>query len=272
MKHRTLSKTYSAFIGQLIETDKDCLTIQEAYRMSSSSKNAVKKMLSEMIRKGWLLRLKEGIYYRIPQERDPDNFIPNWHVTASCLARDREFYIAYYSALEIHSLITQPALREMVVVNRQIKPSLIKIQGVEFQFICHNDKHFFGFTRTKIDKYNRVVCSDLEKTIIDCLYKPEYANGIVEVAKAIYKVMDMINYDKLMSYMRRFDSHAVIKRFGFLVNLLEIDTPITDELLEMRSSAYTPLDPSMPKEGKMVSKWRILVNEDLETIIQAPHT
>ena len=83
---------------------------------------------------------------------------------------------------------------------------------------------------------------------------------------------DIINCDKLMSYMRRFDSHAVIKRFGFLVNLLEIDTPITDELLKMRRSAYTLLDPSMPKEGKMVSKWRILVNEDLDTIIQAPHT
>ena len=103
MKHRTLSKTYSAFIGQLIETDKDCLTIQEAYRMSSSSKNAVKKMLSEMIRKGWLLRLKEGIYYRIPQERDPDNFIPNWHVTASCLARDREFYIAYFLTTDLNT-------------------------------------------------------------------------------------------------------------------------------------------------------------------------
>ena len=272
MKHKTLSKTYSGFIGQLIEADMECFTIHKAYKMASSSKEAVKKMLSEMVKKGWLLRLKEGLYYRIPQERDPDNFIPNWHITASCLVGERKFYIAYYSALEIHSLITQPALRERVVVNQQIKPSLLKLQGVEFQFIYHNDKHFFGFTKTKIDKYHRVVCSDLEKTIIDCLYKPEYANGIVEVAKAIYKAKDTINYDKFMSYVRRFDSQAVIKRFGFLVNLLEIDLPITNELLEMRSNAYTPLDPSMPKEGKMVSKWRILVNEDIDTIIQAPHT
>ena len=35
-----------------------------------------------------------------------------------------------------------------------------------------------------IDGFNKVPCSDLEKTFIDCLYKPDYAGGITEIAKA----------------------------------------------------------------------------------------
>ena len=36
-----------------------------------------------------------------------------------------------------------------------------------------------------IDNFNKVLCSDLEKTFLDCLFKPDYAGGIVEVARAI---------------------------------------------------------------------------------------
>ena len=48
-----------------------------------------------------------------------------------------------------------------------------------------------------IDNFNKVKCSDLEKTFIDCLFMPNYAGGIVEVARAIYISKDKINFDKL---------------------------------------------------------------------------
>ncbi len=272
MKNRTLGKKASQFINQLIAADTNCFTIQEAYQMLSSSPLAARKMLSELVKGGWLLRLRDGLYYIIPFDRDPETFLPNWHITASCLAGDDEFYIGYYSAMEIHSLITQPALIEQVVVNMQVKPSMIEIQGVRFQFIYHNPKHFFGFKKQWIDKFNKVLCSDLEKTILDCLYKPQYAGGIVEVAKAIYKVQDELNYERFLNYCHQFGSQSVIKRFGFLIDLYEIKTPITDQLQEMKSTTWTLLDPSHEKQGRMLNKWRIQVNVDIETIKRAPDT
>lgn len=272
MQNRTLGKVASQFINQLIMADLDCFTIHQAYQMLPSSQIAARKMLSEMVKKGWLLRLREGLYYLIPLDRDPETFLPNWHITAACLVGDNEFYIGYYSAMEIHDLITQPALIERVVVNKQIKPSMIELQGVRFQFIYHNPKHFFGIKKQWIDKYKKVYCSDLEKTIIDCLYKPQYAGGIVEVAKAIYKVQDELNYERFLNYCHQFGSQSVIKRFGFLIDLYEIKTPITDQLQEMKSTTWTPLDPSHEKQGRMLNKWRIQVNVDIETIKQAPDT
>ena len=74
------------------------------------------------------MRLKEGIYYIIPYEEKSETFMPDWHLIAEYLVGDAEYYIGYYSALQIHNLITQPSLKEQIVVSKQIRPSSIKIK------------------------------------------------------------------------------------------------------------------------------------------------
>jgi len=49
--------------------------------------------------------------------------MPDWHLLSQYLVGDAEYYIGYFSALQIHSLTTQPHLKEQIVVNKQIKPS-----------------------------------------------------------------------------------------------------------------------------------------------------
>ena len=188
------------------------------------------------------------------------------------LVDNAEYYIAYYSALEIHELITQPALTEQIVVNKQIKPSRNKIKNIEFQFIYHNKKHFFGNKKMWINDYDKVLCSDLEKTIIDCLYKPNYAGGIVEISKAIYKAKKQIDYIRLFEYAKKFESQSVIKRLGFLLELFEIKTKIIEKMQSVKMSSYALLDPSLPKTGKRISKWNLQINCDLETVKNSIYT
>jgi predicted transcriptional regulator of viral defense system len=224
-------------------------------------------MLSNMTKRGLLMRVKEGLYYVIPFEQDAETFMPDWHLLAQYLVKDAEYYIGYFSALQIHSLTTQPNLKEQIIVNKQIKPSTLLVKNIPFQFIYHNEKHFFGSKKTWIDSYNRVQCSDLEKTVIDCLFKPDYAGGITEIAKAIYKVKDKLNYEKLLEYAQRFDSQAVIKRLGFLLELLEINNLCIDKLQKLRTNSFVALEPSYPKAGKSNFRWEIIQNIDTESIL-----
>lgn len=218
------------------------------------------------------MRLKDGVYYIIPYEQDSESFMPDWHLIAEHLVNDAKHYIGYYSALQIHDLITQPSLKEQIVVSQQIRPSEIKIKEVSFQFIYHNEKHFFGAKKIWIDSYNKVMCSDLEKTFIDCLFKPDYAGGIVEIAKAIDASKDKIKYDKLLEYAKKFDSQAVIKRLGFLLETLDIDTQIINELQEIKTASYVVLDTELPKTGKYISRWSIQQNLEMDTIKSAIYT
>lgn len=266
IKHKNITIQSGKLLAGLAEKGKNWFTLKDVYPiLTDMSKDSANRQLSRMVEAGLLLRIKEGVFYIIPFEQDSESFLPDWHLLAEPLVGDK-YYIGYYSALQIHNLITQPSLKEQIVVNKQIKPSSAELKGCKFQFIYHNNKHFFGSKKTWIDSYHRVLCSDLEKTFIDCLYKPEYAGGIIEIAKALYMAKDKINYNRLLEYALKFDVQAVIKRLGYLLELLSIETPIVDKLRETRTDSIALLDTEVPKEGKIMTKWSILQNVDIETI------
>ncbi len=273
MKHKNISTQSSELLSYFNKMDKACFNNSEALRVfPDTASTTVYQLLSDMTKRGLLMRIKDGIYYIIPYEQDAEQFMPEWHLLAGCLVTRCEYYIGYYSALQIHNLITQPSLKEQIVVSKQQRPSTILVKDVPFQFIYHNEKHFFGYKKIWIDHFHKVFCSDLEKTIIDCLFKPDYAGGIVEIARAIFTSRDKINYQKLLEYSRKFRSQAVIKRLGFLLEVLEIDTPIIKQLQKQKTLSYVLLDTELPKSGQLVSRWSIQQNLEIETIKSALYT
>ncbi len=273
IKNKNMSFQATNLLDKLIETKQLCFNIDKAYQLlSNSNTDAVKRLLSDMTKRGLLMRVKEGLYYVIPFEQASETFMPDWHLLSQYLVGDAEYYIGYFSALQIHSLTTQPHLKEQIVVNKQIKPSILLVKDIPFQFIYHNETHFFGNKKMWIDSFNKVQCSDLEKTFIDCLFKPQYAGGITEIAKAIYKSKDKIDYPKLLDYAKYFKSQAVIKRLGFLLELFEMQTNIISELQKLKTTSYIVLDTELPKTGKYNRRWSVIQNIEIETIKSAIYT
>jgi predicted transcriptional regulator of viral defense system len=267
MKHKNISYQSNNLLAFFLEKGKLCFTYPEAMEaLQGIASNAARQLLSDMVKRGLLMRIRNGLYYIIPFDQDPETFIPDWHLLAGPLTKGNDYYIGYYSALQLHQLITQPSLTEMIVTNHQLKPAVIKVRDVTFQFIYHNQTHFFGSTEVWVDSFAKVVCSDLEKTFVDCLFKPEYGGGIVEIGKALYQAKTAIDFEKLIEYCKRFDSQAVIKRLGFLLELLKIGEPIIEKLQDLKTDSYILLDTEMEKDGKSLSRWSIRQNIDTETI------
>lgn len=270
MKSKTIltqsSKLLSSFNGQ----DQYCFTTQEAsVVLQSENPKALSQLLTDMTKRGLLMKIKHGVYYIIPYDQNPESFMPDWHLLAKYLVVDGAYYIGYYSAMQIHSLITQPALKEQIVVDKQLKPSLIKIKNIPFQFIYHNKKHFFGNKKTWIDSFNKVECSDLEKTFIDALFKPEYAGGLTEIIKAIYKSKEKIDFKKIYNYAKEFDSIAVSKRLGYLLEVLQLETPLIEQFQKLKARSTFILDPSLPKSGAILSRWNLQVNLDKQSLLSS---
>lgn len=273
MINKYISKQSNKLLTFFNEEDKNCFDFELAKKaLPKSNDSALRELLSDMTRRGLLMRVKRGLYYVIPYEQNPESFMPDWHLLVEHLVQDANYYIGYYSALQIHNLITQPSLKEQIVVAKQIRPSTIKIKEIPFQFIFHNEKHFFGIKKIWIDNFHKVICSDLEKTIIDCLFKPDYAGGIIEIAHAIYLSRDKIRFSVLLEYTSRFNSQAVLKRLGFLLETLEIVTDIIDELQKLKTKSIVLLDTELPKSGKIITKWSIQQNIEIETIKDAIYT
>ena len=273
MKYKVITNKTATWLTYLGEKRMKFFTTEDAMQFfNGSQKQRVTEFLNDMVERELAIRIKRGLYALVPFDQRAGEYYPDLHATGAHLAGNSGYYIGYYSALQIHSLTTQPSDTERVVINKRIIPSIQEFHNNQFQFIYHKPHHFFGTTKRWVDDDNRIICSDLEKTIIDCLFQPQYAGGIVEIAKSIHQVSNKLNYKILLEYIKKFKSQAVIKRFGFLVELFELDVPIITQLQEIKTISYVALDPTHEKAGKMNSRWSVYINVDLETIKQAPFT
>lgn len=240
----------------------------------------VKKLLSDMAKRGLVMRIKDGLYHRIPYEQQPDQYFPNWHLTAEAMVQSKEYYIGFYSALDIHGLITQPSMVEQVVTWKRIKPKIQQVKNtwteqdrsVRFEFITLSEKRFFGYKRQWIDDFHKVNCSDLEKTFLDCLYKPDYAGGIMEITKALNKSRDKLQPAKFQDYLEKFNMQVVYKRLGFIIDEIGLFPELQDFISGKITPSYVSLDPSLDMIGQYSSKWGIVDNIDFKTILDSIKT
>ena len=270
MTNKNTSYRSSLLLNRLNESGKLFFSIEDAANLLDRvNSGSIRELLSAMTNRGLIMRIKDGLYHIIPYEKNSTEYFPNWHLTAEAIAGEKTYYLGFYTALDIHGLITQPSLIEQIVTTERLHFKNIIIKDIRFEIITYNKKHFFGFDNIWIDDFNKVFCSNLEKTIIDCLYKPHYANGITEILKAIYRSRDKINTEKLLQYLEKFDAQVVYKRLGLLLMQLNILLPLQKEIQSRLSTSYALLDPSIPKHGRYYSEWKIIDNVEVDQALKS---
>lgn len=248
--------------------DQDCFTFQDiVVEYPDTDRIYLSKVLSGMMGKGMLIKLSRNIYHIVPSSEDSSSYIPDWHLVAKYLMKGKDYYIGYYSAMQIHGLITQPSLKEFIVTKRQVIPSSRKIKDIEFQFVTQKASKFFGIKNTWINQHEKVMVSDLEKTIVDAVSKPHLSGGMIEIGKAVYETRGKVNLDKLKSYLTQNESQVAIKRYLYLCDLLNVKwTAHHESLVQKIGSSFSLLDTTGPDQGRKKSKFRLKINIDPESI------
>ena len=104
IENKNISTQSAQLLSYFNEQNKACFDISLAQKALPNSKDgAIRELLSDMTRRGLLMRLKEGIYHIIPYEANTETFMPDWHLIAEHIVNDAQHYIGYYSALQIHN-------------------------------------------------------------------------------------------------------------------------------------------------------------------------
>ncbi len=236
------------------------------------------RLLTNMVDKGMLKKITRDNYHIIPFNADVETYSPDAHQVAKYLMLNKEYYIGYASAMEIHGLTFQSEAREpeanesetddsnakeYVVTRKQMKPAIRSFGGITYQFIQHETTRFFGFSSIWINQHEEAMVSDLEKTIVDIATKPQLAGGIVEVGNAIFQTKARINHDKLFYYFARNMNKSAKKRFLFLTDLLGLEWTIEHErMMAELGPGISLLDPAAPDQGKKRKKFGLKINVD----------
>ena len=77
---------------------------------------------------------------------------------------------------------------------------------------------------------------------------------------------------RFQEYLENFNTQAVYKRLGFIIDQLDLFLELQSFITGKITSSYTPLDPSIQKQGRYSSKWGIIDNIDFRTSLDAIKT
>ena len=248
-------------LSAILRETKGTITVREAAEILKVPRSDAAKMLSRWTKRGWLSRVRRGLYIRVPLEsRTADIPLEDPWVIA-----DRLFspcYIGGWTAAEYWGLTEQIFRTVVVMTSRQVRDRTPIIKGTNFLVRTISEKTLFG-TKPVWRGQIKVSVSDPERTILDMLDAPKLAGGIRPTADILssYLKSEKMNLELLISYAERLGNGAVFKRLGFLLERLAPEQKgFIKKCRTMLTKGNAKLDPALKAE-QLVTRWRLWVPE-----------
>lgn len=182
--------------------------------------------------------------------------------------------ISHYTAFNRHGLTTQipnvifattttgctvPRNRGKKYRNHRYAHRGYIANGIAYQFTRVRPEHFFG-TRPLWDD-DRVLVTDMERTLCDGLSRPDLCGGFHEVMEG-FEIAHFnldLDYSRLVDYATRLGV-AAAKRVGWALEAVGVEDGVLQPLADMPTKSYRNLDPTEPREGRCNSRWMVREN------------
>ena len=257
---RPLPATASKIILTAEEANRQILTVADFMSFYKISASYARKMISELVRTGWLVRIAKGQYQLLPAKTGLDPFPMGDKFVLACQAFPDGF-IAYGSAAEQHGLSLQ-VFNSVIIANTE-RSGTRTIGSLNVQLVKVAATNYLGFQA--LSRGPSVKVATLERTLIDCIDRPDLAGGISDLVDILERGKKRADIDRIIELLSGYSSKSLIKKVGFLLE--QFDYPLTeaqtDLLLRMSSGVKTYLfsikipGTSKPKYSR---KWRLIVN------------
>lgn len=213
---------------------------------SSMSRQEIRNLASKLVRNGWLVRIKKGIFYITTLESRGTFNISNF-IVAQVLSADS--YISCESALQHHGMFDQHLKTITSISLKRISKK--EIQGTIFEFITASEKNFYGWNEFEIEG-RMVKIATAEKAILDILNFKRTINSADLVLEKLREYQGSIDIARLNEFGKK-QSVTVQRILGFLFDKASIDSSYLHDSAKGESS-----NSHMTKDSKLFNaKWRL---------------
>jgi predicted transcriptional regulator of viral defense system len=246
-------------ITKLIRGTNYTISIDEAAKILNTIKSRAAKLLSHWTQKGWMSRIKRGLYIPIPLE----SMTSDIQLEEPWIIAEKMYgpcYIAGWSAGEYWGFTEQIFRTITVFTTQKPKNRSPSIKGTNFLLHTVSKKVMFGLK--PVWRGQTVVhISDPTRTILDFLDNPKFGGGIrhsIDMFKE-YLGSEHKNLELLINYAKLLNNNAVFKRLGFLLEYYapkELNAITTCK--QQLTISKARLDPEQ-HDGKLVTRWRLWI-------------
>lgn len=261
MKITGIGKADRERLSSILRGTKGTVSVAEAAKILDLPRIDVAKMLSRWAKKGWLSRVRRGLYIPVPLEsKTADISLEDAWVVAARLYEP--CYIGGWSAAEYWDLTEQIFRTVVVITTQRPRNRTPLIKGTDFLLRTVSDKTMFGLKPVWRGQV-KVNISDPTRTVLDMLNDPQLGGGIRSTVDMLenYLNSEKKDLELLINYADQLSNGAVFKRLGFLLELYAPAEQLSIKKCKERlSSGNAKLDPKL-SGNKLITRWRLWVSK-----------
>jgi len=253
------SKLYRAFQSDGFFTTSEALSIMP-------NKFTCMHTLEHLRETGRIAKVRRGLYEIIPLEHIgkskpvADKFLLGRKIV-------RPYCFAFHSALEIHG-VANSAFYNAVYVTSPRKFRKFTYDGIDFKWIPR--EQLSGCEPT-IWTTARILVTNRERTIVDCIDRVDLAGGFEELYKSLLSMRN-VNSQKLYEYTKMENKKVLYHKLGFLLSLPRIrETWSVDDdgLARIRQNLSSKIFyfETSKGQGRLIEEWNIIVPKRIEELM-----
>ena len=266
---RTLSRNESRIVLELEWRGQKNVTLEDVRTLLACSDGYARYMAHRLVRKGWLERLRPGLFRLVPAERGLEA-IADTNPLAVGAVVVRPSFFSFGTACTYHGL-TEQVFSEIYLACRQPHRAET-IRGLRYVFVPMSEEQFFGFEEACV-LGECVQMATRERALLDALDRPRFAGGLAEVSRIVARAVPKLAWDLFLDLLRRWNESALVQRLGYLMDLHELERPpsVDVELKRMMrpgSKLLLGARGTWGTSGRLASQWNVLVNVPREVLVE----
>lgn len=262
MPPRSLSALEARVVLGAEAAGADEVSLDRIEALAQVPRGHARTLAHRLVLKGWLTRLGAGRYLLNPSGYGPDAG-PESDPLRIAGRLVRPYYLGYATAAELWGLLLRPGRTYYVVT--PTRSSIHLMRPATFRLVRVARSRFFGF-RPWVRRGHRFVVSDRERTVIDCLDRPELAGGIAGACQVLARAKPSVDWRRLSSHLVRMGNESLARRLGHLAERLgpRVRPPVEwiARWRPARPEPWVPLGPPSlyGREGARDRRWGIVQN------------
>jgi predicted transcriptional regulator of viral defense system len=175
-----------------------------------------KSLLSYYRKAGQVLPVRRGLYATVAAHRTPDEQPVDSFLIASRLTPDA--VVAYHGALSLHGL-AHSLREEIVVLSEQPFVRPLHFRGVAYRAVPPPRDIPLTLGIETWDRQGLAVrVTGLERTIVDCLDRPQLSGGWEEVWHPLEGLDAYLNTDLLLDYTLKLRTATTAAKVGYFLS------------------------------------------------------
>ena len=226
--------------------------------MLTGNEMTAKSLLSSYKKAGYVQSVRRNLYVAL--DLASKNALASRFEIGSNV--NQAAYISHHSALEYHGVANQIFYTVTVSSTHVFQP--FEYDGITYEYSnSKTDTGIVSPTQTP-----NVTVTDIERTVVDCIYDIERAGGTEELIKSL-RLLPLIDEDKLLFYLDKYHNIFLWQKTGFLLEALQDVLRLSDQFFNTCKGHIHNKKNYLDRQSNMAyqPKWKLYVPTNLFTSI-----